>query len=125
MNKWQEVIEKENETAQKEDEIDIEKKARQSLENAAAELEKNEKEYRDSLVDSVQWYITHLKERTVYSDKVMKMINDSKNALEQCKNLKEYDQLKSDLDEAISYAQKLPVYVEKPTVIQPEDKDYE
>lgn len=101
ISKWNEVIDEYNNNIQTEKDNENITKAQESIEQA-------EKAKNDEKIKNVRYYIRWLNKRTVYTDKIEKMIADAKKALAKCKDLPEYNTLSEELDDAIDYAQYLP-----------------
>lgn len=101
LSKWNDVIDEYNDTLRIERENESRTQAQESIEQAE-QAKNNEK------IKKVQYYITWLNQRTVYTDTVEDMIKDAKKALKACVGLPEYQQLAESLDQAIEYAQYLP-----------------
>lgn len=97
MDKWQKAIEAENAAAQEQTNIENQKAAAQSGEDALNSI----RVYR---INAVNAYIDALNSRTVYTSDVENLITSANLALQYCTSYSEYADLSSALSSAITHA---------------------
>lgn len=105
---WQKAMEQAEKDAQELKDLENKEAAQDSLEAA-------DKVAKQSLLDKAEWYIEHLKERTVYTDYVETLIKQGKSAVDACKDLGDYQNIKKLYDEAVKYVKELPTEVTEGT----------
>lgn len=101
LSAWQDLIEQDEAEEQEKAENERIIKAQESKEAALSALH-------DKRVELVEWYISVLKERTMYTQYIEKLITNAQTALEACSGYSEYESLQNQLSSASTAARNLP-----------------